>query len=290
MPIAQARRSGSFRDLVAALGAPPAVAPAAVTEDRVLATAAGAVPVRLYHPYAPVRSPPPPLVWMHGGGFVFGDLDDADATARMLCAGLGALVASVDYPLAPEHPFPAAPDACRAALDALVGQADGLGFDPGRIGVGGDSAGGNLATVTALGAAADGGPALRVQLLVYPMVDMTGEQPSMRENGEGYLLSAGRVAWFTRQYLGEHNRRDPLASPLHASTLEGLPPAVVVTADLDPLRDEAEAYATRLRDAGVTVELTRHDGLIHGFLALTGASPRSRAALDAAIAATRARL
>jgi acetyl esterase len=228
---------------------------------------------------------------MHGGGFVVGDLESADPTARALCAGADAIVASVEYPLAPEHPFPAAPHACHAVAAWLAAHDDELGFDPERLAVGGDSAGGNLAAATALLAVERGEPSICLQLLVYPMIDRTTEQPSMRENADGYMLSAQRIEWFWSQYVAaDVPATDPLLSPLHARELAGLPPAIVVTAELDPLRDEAEAYAERLRAAGVDVELTRFDGLIHGFLGLGSLSPRSADAIARTIAATRSRL
>ena len=293
MPLEEARRSGTLRAVIESLGeAPAAAAEVGRVEDRVLATAAGAVTVRLYEPTGAGKAAPPPLiVWMHGGGFVLGDLDGSDATARALCHGAGALVASVEYPLAPEHPFPAAPEACHAVASWLAAHSAEIGFDPQRLAVGGDSAGGNLAAVTSLLAAQRGGPPICLQLLVYPMCDMVGDHPSMRENGEGYLLTAGRIEWFKRQYLVDHaDRTNPLASPLHSPDLAGQPPAIVVTAELDPLRDEAEAYAARLRSAGVHAVTTRHNGLVHGFLQMGALSERARAAIDQTVAAVRQRL
>jgi acetyl esterase len=286
MPLAQARVDTTLMEVMASLAIDPPVRSPAVAEVRnfEVPTGAGAVPVRLYRPEA---ENPPLLVWTHGGGFVYGSLDTADPSARELCAGAGALVVSIDYPLAPEHPYPAAPLASYAVTAWLAERADELGFD-GRVAVGGDSAGGNLAAVTALMALERGGPEFVFQLLVYPMIDMVGDHPSMRENSEGYMLSADRVEWFIRQYLGEHvDRRDPYISPIYAEDLSGLPPAAVITAELDPLRDEAEAYAERLRAAGVSVELTRHEGLVHGFLRMGDLSARSRAATAAAVASLR---
>jgi len=243
------------------------------------------VTVRLYRPHG--DEPPPLLVWMHGGGFVLGSLESADPAARELCAGAGALVASVDYPLAPEHRWPAAPEACHAATAWLADRAAELGFDAARIAVGGDSAGGNLAAVTALLAAERGGPQLAFQLLVYPMCDLVGDHPSMRENAEGFLLSASRIEWFIRAYLPPGaDRTDPRISPIYAD-LRGQPPAAVITAELDPLRDEAEAHAARLREAGVPTQLTRHEGLVHGFLRMGALSPRARAAAAAAVGTLR---
>jgi acetyl esterase len=288
IPLEMARTDTTLIEVMAALATAAPMPSPAVAEVRTIEvpTPAGAVAVRLYRPAA---ENPPLLVWTHGGGFVLGSLDSADPVARELCAGAGALVASVDYPLAPEHPYPAAPEACYAVTAWLAERAGELAFDGGRVAVGGDSAGGNLAAVTTLLAAERGGPRIVFQLLAYPMIDMVGDHPSMRENANGYMLSASRVEWFIRQYLPEGtDRTDPHVSPIYAADLRGLPPAAVITAELDPLRDEAEAYAERLREAGVPVVLTRYDGLIHGFLRMGDLSPRSRSATAAAVASLRA--
>jgi acetyl esterase len=291
MPVAQARRDGSMRAMIEAFAPPALPAEVAAVTEFEAPTADGPMKVRLYRPAVEPGERPPLLVWMHGGGFVLGDLESADPMARALCAGADAIVASLEYPLAPEHPFPAAPLACHAVTAWLAGRDAELGFDPQRVAVGGDSAGGNLAAATALLAAERGEPSLCLQLLVYPMIDRTTEQPSIRENAEGYMLSAPRVEWFWRQYVAaDVAATDPLLSPLHAVELAGLPPAIVVTAELDPLRDEGEAYAERLHAAGVDVELTRYDGLIHGFFQLRSLSARSAEAIEQTIAATRARL
>ena len=287
MPVAEARRAGTIRATIEALGIaePPPPAVDEVTQIDV-PTPAGPVAVRVYRPLAQAELPSL-LVWMHGGGFVLGDLDIADPVARSLCAGTEAIVASVDYPLAPEHPFPAAPHACHAVATWLAERHAEIGFDPARLAVGGDSAGGNLAAATSLLAHVRGGPEICAQLLVYPMMDRIGEHPSMRENAEGYFLTAGRIEWFWRQYLPDAERTNPLASPLHAADLAGQPPAVVVTAALDPLRDEGEAYAERLRAAGVPVTATRYDGLVHGFFVMGGLSAHAGAAVAETIAAFR---
>jgi len=285
MPIAQARLAGPIRATIDALGlveAPPP--PVGEVTQIDVPTPGGPVAVRMYRPLEPDAAPPL-LVWMHGGGFVLGSLDIADPIARTVCAGTGAIVASVDYPLAPEQPFPAAPHACHAVAAWCVEHHAEIGFDPARLAVGGDSAGGNLAAATSLLAAQRGGPDICAQLLVYPMIDRIVQHPSMRENAEGYLLTASRIEWFWRQYLPDAERESPLASPLHAADLAGQPPAVVVTAALDPLRDEGEAYAERLRGAGVPVTATRYDGLIHGFFVMGGFSAGARAAVDETIAA-----
>jgi acetyl esterase len=291
MPVEQARRDGSMRAVIEAFAPPAPPAEVASVAELEAPTPQGPVRVRLYRPAVAPGARPPLLVWMHGGGFVVGDLESADPTARALCAGADAIVASVDYPLAPEHPFPAAPHACHAVSAWLAGREEQIGFDPEHLAVGGDSAGGNLAAATALLASVRGEPSICLQLLVYPMLDRTEAQPSIRENADGYMLSAQRIEWFWGQYAGPGvAATDSLLSPLHAADLAGQPPAIVVTAELDPLRDEGEAYAERLRAAGVDVELTRYDGLIHGFFGLGSLSARSADAIARTIAATRARL
>ena len=289
IPLAQARTDTTMMDMMAALARGPVPPPPQVGDIRTIEvpTHSGPVAVRLYHP--PGDAVPPLLIWMHGGGFVLGSLESADPTARELCAGAGVLVASVDYPLAPEQPWPAAPEACHAVAAWLVERAEEIGFNAGRVALGGDSAGGNLAAVTALLAQERGGPTIAYQLLVYPMCDLVGDHPSMRENADGYLLSASRIEWFIRSYLPDGaDRTDPHISPLYAADLHGQPPAGVITAELDPLRDEAEAYAARLSAAGVPTELTRHEGLVHGFLRMGGLSPRAREASAQAVASLRA--
>ena len=242
---------------------------------------AGGVPARLYAPTGDTGLPI--LVWYHGGGFVIGDLETADRTCRRLANGTGALVVSVDYRLAPEAPFPAGADDCMSALRWLRDHAAELGGDPARIAVGGDSAGGNLAAVTALHAL-DQGIDLRYQLLVYPVTDCTMSSSSYEENAEGYLLTRDSMDWFIGHYLpGGAEAKDPRVSPLYASDLRGVAPALVITAEFDPLRDEGEAYAERLADAGVPVTCRRFDGQIHGFFALTGVTAGATEAMTLAI-------
>jgi acetyl esterase len=252
-------------------------------------TAAGPVPVRLYRPVGAPPGPLAALVWMHGGGFVAGDLESADPVARDLCAGAGLVVVSVDYPLAPEHPFPAAPEAGLEVTAWVVGHAEELGVDPRRVAIGGDSAGGNLAATVSQMARDRGGPAIAFQLLVYPVVDHLASFPSVKENGEGYLLTAEVMAWFSSQYAGraDIDERDPMMSPIYAADLAELPPALMITAEFDPLRDEGEAYAMRLRQAGVPVQTTRYDGMIHGFFTMTKVTPRAREAVGEAVGALR---
>jgi acetyl esterase len=243
----------------------------------------GAGPLRARH-YAPreLGDPHPLLVYYHGGGFTYGDLETHDGTCRLLCRHAGAHVLAIDYRLAPEHPFPAAVEDARAALAWACANARGLGADPGRVGVSGDSAGGNLAAVVAQLAARDGGPAPVLQLLIYPATDFTRRRRSRELFGEGFLLSNDEMTWFETNYLGEARTHaaDPRASPLLAEDLSGLAPAYVVTAAFDPLRDEGEEYAHALRAAGTPATVRRFPGFIHAFAAAAGVS---RAARDAVI-------
>lgn len=225
---------------------------------------AGPVPVRVYRPRA--EGTLPLVVFCHGGGWMIGNLDSHDAVCRLLADRTPAVVVSVDYRLAPEHPFPAAVDDCWAATCWAAERAADWDADGRRLGVAGDSAGGNLAAVMALKAREAGGPAIGFQALVYPAVDHTADTESKRRNGEGYLLTAEAIAWCSRAYLGEGDWRDPLASPLLASSHAGLPPALVATAEFDPLLDEGRAYADALAAAGVAVEYTNYPGMLHGFI------------------------
>jgi acetyl esterase len=246
------------------------------------------IPARLY---ASTTTPSPPiLVWYHGGGFTIGDLDTADRTCQKLAMGTGAIVVSIDYRLSPEHPFPAAADDCITALRWVASNGASLGGDASRIAVGGDSAGGNLAAVVAVQARDEGVP-LRYQVLVYPVTDCTMSAASYEENGVGYLLTADTMDWFIGNYLGgATDPKDPRVSPLFTDDLHGVAPAVVITAEFDPLRDEGEAYADRLRDAGVPVVVRRYDGQVHGFFGLGTITPVAGEALELAIEKIRAAL
>ncbi len=262
--------------------------------DRSIPGPEGEIPVRIYTPARPpgaVDAPLGVLVYFHGSGFCIFDLDTHDHECRML-ANLGeVIVVSVDYRLAPEHKFPAAVVDCRAALHWVHDHADGLGGDPARVGVGGDSAGGNLAAVTAQIARDEGRPELAFQLLVYPVTDLRGDHPSRAENGKGYLLTTEVMEWFETQYLTDDSERtDPRASPLLADSFAGLPPALVITAEYDPLRDEGNAYAEQLRAAGVPVTLSPYDGAVHGFFQLSATTDIGRRAIGEAGAAVRAAL
>jgi acetyl esterase len=236
----------------------------------------GELPLRLYRPAS--ERPLPVLCYFFGGGWVLGTIDTADGVSRSLASSCGALVAVVGYRLAPEHPFPAAIDDCYAALRWVADHADEIGADPGRIAVGGDSAGGNLAAAVALRARA-GGPPLAGQLLIYPNTDQLADDESMRAADDPFLFNRHSVAWYRRHYLADPgDAASPLASPLRAQSLAGLPPALVITAEYDPLRDQGEAYARRLADDGVPVELSRYPGMAHGFFTMIGTVDASRAA------------
>jgi len=259
--------------------------PVAEVEDRRIPGPAGEIPVRIYAPERPRGV----LVYFHGGGWVIGSLETHDAPLRALANTAGCTVISVDYRLAPEHRHPAAAEDCYAATRWAAANARALGADPALLAVGGDSAGGNLAAVTALLARARGGPALRFQLLVYPVTDHDFERASYRDNAEGYFLSREDMRWFWNHYVPDAGERDAVtASPLRAADLSGLPPAHVITAEFDPLRDEGEAYAARLREAGVPVSLTRYDGQIHGFFGMAALLPRGHDAVAEAAAKLRA--
>jgi acetyl esterase len=249
-----------------------------------LSGAEGPLRGRLYVPPADVDAgdsrPAPLVVYFHGGGWVVGDLDTHDQPCRLLARHSGARVLSVDYRLAPEHPFPApVADALAAFRDALDRAAE-LGIDPARTAVAGDSAGGHLAAVTALLAASDGGPAPAFQLLIYPVTDCVETSRSRLAFAEGFLLTKENMDWYEERFIGaDGDPRDPRISPLLAPSLEGVAPAMVVTAGFDPLRDEGEAYARRLRESGVPCTLRRHPGSVHGFVHILIAGTAAREAL-----------
>ncbi len=263
--------------------------PVHAVENRRIPGDGGLIPVRIYRPSA--ASPLPALVFFHGGGFVIGTLDSSDRVCRALANGSGCVVISVDYRLAPEHPFPAAADDAFAATAWVSSHAADLGIDPTLIAVGGESAGGNLAAVVALRARDAGGPAIAFQLLVYPQVDFTDTtSASMREYADGHFLDTPTMAYFADQYLpAGTDRRQPWVSPNNA-TLAGLPPAFVLTAECDPLRDQGEAFTQRLKDAGVQATVTRYEGMIHPFFGLGGIIDGARAAVADAAAALKAAL
>jgi acetyl esterase len=203
--------------------------------------------------------------------------------------GSGVTVVSVDYRLAPEEPFPAAIDDCLATVRWVVHNAASLDIDPDRLAVGGDSAGGNLAAIAAHELNSAGDVAVRFQLLIYPVTDGTMAYPSIDENGEGYFLTKATMAWFWQQYVGDGDRTGPRVSPMHATdeALAAAPPALVITAEYDPLRDEGEAYAARLAAAGVDATATRYDGMIHGFFSMRDLVLEGKVAVDQACQALR---
>ncbi|RAY11119.1 alpha/beta hydrolase [Actinomadura craniellae] len=227
----------------------------------------GEIPVRLYRPEPSGTGPLPALVYFHGGGWVIGDIDSVDATCRELAAGAGCVVLNVGYRLAPEHPFPAAVEDAWAVTADVVARPERYGADPRTVAVAGDSAGGNLAAVTALRARDEGLP-LAHQLLVYPVTDAAFDTASYAAYGRGHGLDAETMIRFTDLYAAGADRRDPLLAPLRAPDLGGLAPATVVTAECDVLRDEGDAYATRLAEAGVDVAHRCYAGMVHSFFLL----------------------
>ncbi|MBW2696227.1 MAG: alpha/beta hydrolase [Deltaproteobacteria bacterium] len=279
-------KPAEMRAVLDNLALPGEVTPVASVEDRSVRGPDAEIPVRLYTPEG--DGPHPVLVYFHGGGFVIGSIETHDGTCRDLAAGAGCVVVSVDYRLAPEHPFPAAPEDCYAATRWVAENADSIGGDASRIAVAGDSAGGNLAAVVALLCRDRGGPELVHQLLIYPVTNHAFDTDSYRDNAEGYLLTRGMMEWFWGHYLDRPEEGDDaLASPLRAKDLSGVAPASVITAEFDPLRDEGEAYAQRLLGAGVRTGLTRYDGVFHGFFAMGAAIDKGRAAVAEAASALR---
>jgi acetyl esterase len=238
------------------------------------------IPVRVYvHSTRPLL---PALVYFHGGGWVIGDLDSVDWICRNLAVATECAVFSVDYRLAPEHKFPTPAEDCYRVTKWIVENGPAESIDSNRVAVGGDSAGGNLATVVCLMARDRGGPSLVYQLLIYPITNHAFTTQSYREYANGYYLTAEDMKWFWNHYLREQtDGSNPYASPFAAKNLSGLPPALIITAGFDPLRDEGEAYATRLRDAGVSAKISRYDSMIHGFLDFPDLK-QTRAAIDEA--------
>lgn len=263
------------------------------TEDRQIPGPGGSIPVRIYLPPGP--RPLPVLVYFHGGGWVIGSVDGYDARCRLLADWAGCAIVSVDYRMAPEHPFPAAVDDAYAATCWAAEYAAQYGGDPGSVAVGGDSAGGNLAAVVSQLARDRHGPRLVFQCLIYPVVDTDLDTGSYRENAAGYNLTRDAMAWFIQQYVPDPAQRtDPRVAPLRAADFGGLPPAFVITAEFDPLRDEGEAYVAALKHAGVPVQLHRYEGMFHGFWGMSALLDRAKEAmaetgkaLRAAFAATR---
>lgn len=259
-------------------------APIGKIENRKIPGPAGEIPVRIYTPVAAGAEPLPCLVYYHGGGWVIGDLETHEGACRLLANGSGCRVVSVDYRLAPEHVFPAAVDDCYAAVKWVSENARQIGIDPNRIAVGGDSAGGNLSAVVCQTARDSGGPAIAFQLLIYPATDMTLATPSKKENAVGYFLEGKLMDYFYQHYVPKGaDENDPRHSPLRARNFSGLPPAYVITAQYDVLRDEGRMYAEKLQAAGVKVTLVNYESMIHGFVTMAGAIEAARPAIaDAA--------
>lgn len=235
--------------------------------------------LRIYMPE--IAKPAPALVYFHGGGWVLGDLDMNDPLCRSIANKVGCVIVSVDYRLAPEAKFPAAVDDCYAAAKWVSSNAELLGVDANRIAIGGDSAGGNLTAVVCQLARDRGGVKPVYQVLIYPATDLRMAAPSIEENAAGPLLTKAGMEWFIGHYLnGESDKTNPLASPLLASNLAGLPPAFVLTAECDPIRDEGEQYGEALRRAGVAVDIKRYAGMPHGFVSFGAALEGSREAVE----------
>jgi acetyl esterase len=269
-----------LRDKSRILKARPPVLPSVF--DRKVPASAGSIPVRIYTPGT--KSVYPVVVYFHGGGWCMGDLETHDVVCRKLALKSSSVVVAVDYRLAPEHPFPAAVDDAYAAVLWVSGNAGSFGGDPSRIAVAGDSAGANLSAVVALLARDRRGPLLVSQVLFYPSTDSSRfDTESQRDFAEGYFLTRKYIEAFRSLYAPDPaDWKNPLVSPLLASSFVNLPPAVVVTAQFDPLRDEGEAYASRLAAAGVPVVRKRFDGILHGFLTLDRIFPQADAALSLA--------
>jgi acetyl esterase len=249
-------------------------------------------PLRARHYRPGVSEAAPLLLFFHGGGFVVGDIESHDGLCRMICRDAAIHVLSVDYRLAPEHKAPAALDDCVAAYRWALGHAAELGADPSRIGVGGDSAGGNLAALVALRSREEGIPQPTLQVLLYPVLDLSAKTRSRTVFSDGFFLSKQDRDWFTDLYLGGAGLAadDARVSPLRAADLSGLAPALVLTAGFDPLRDEGNEYAAALRSAGVNVDHRQFDALTHGFASIAPFGGGSADAIAATISAIRAHL
>jgi len=250
-----------FKVRLAMMPPPPAVG---AVVNRTVPGPGGDIPVRIYTPFG--VGPFPLTVYFHGGGFVLGNLDSHDHVCRHQCLAADCVVIAVDYRLAPEHKFPAAPDDCLAVTRWAADHAAEINIDKRRIALSGDSAGGNLVAVTALRIRDEGGPKICGQLMNCPVTDFSMSQPSYRDNGTGYFLEMDTMRWFERHYIGNAaDKNHPHAAPIYAKSFAGLPPAYVLTAEYDPLRDEGEQYADKLAAAGVPVVKKRYSDMIHAF-------------------------
>jgi acetyl esterase len=254
--------------------------PVASVLNRTIPGAGSDLPVRIYTPEG--NGPFPLMVFFHGSGFVLCSLDTHDGVCRNLCSAAGCVVVSVDYRLAPEHKFPAGPEDCYTATRWAAEHARELNADSGRVVIAGDSAGGNMVAVTALMIRDKGGPALRGQLMIYPVTDyFDSGHPSYMENADGYGLTAAGMRWFWSHYLNNESEADSAyVSPLRASDFRGLAPALIITAEYDVLRDEGERYGERLAQAGVPTKVTRYGGMHHGFFQMYGLVDKAKQALE----------
>ena len=248
-------------------------------EDRIIPGPDGEIPIRLYYP---LGDPPfAVLVFFHGGGWVIGDLDTHHGVCHALAKTSDCLVVAVDYRLAPEHRYPAAVEDAYAAVNWVAENSAGIQADPNRLAVGGDSAGGHLAAVVALMARDRKGPRIDLQILIYPITDYNFNTPSYIENKEGYMLTRDLMKWFWNHFIEDQSQaNDPYVASLRAENLSDLPPALIVTAEYDPLRDEGQAYGKRLQEAGVKVTLSRYPGMIHAFIRMTSRLDQANEALD----------
>jgi acetyl esterase len=252
--------------------------PVARIQDRPVPGPGGEIPVRIYTPQG--QGPFGVFVYYHGGGWVLGDIATHDNLCCQITNAVNCIVVSVDYRLAPEHKYPAAVDDAYAATRWVFDSAETFAGDPARVAVGGDSAGGNLAAAVCLMARDRAAFQPVLQVLIYPITDYNLNTPSYLENADGYLLTRDTMRWFWQCYLDrEEDACQPYACPLRAEDLRGLPSALVITAEYDPLRDEGEAYAARLREAGAPVTLARYEGMIHAFVRRTAQFDKARAAV-----------
>jgi acetyl esterase/lipase len=266
-------------DLASVVTGAGEVEPVGNVIDMVIPGPAGDQPVRVYQPAG--EGPWPVLAYFFGGGWSLGTLDTCDGVSRMITNAARCVTVAVSYRLAPEHKFPAAVEDCYSGAAWVAAHAGEIGADPGRIAVGGDSSGGNLAAAVTLAARERGGPRFAHQLLVYPNTGFQAGTASMREVDDPLFFNSTSVEWYWGMYLARtEDGANPLASPLRAGDLSGLPPATVITAEYDPLRDEGELYAGRLAQAGVPVALTRYDGMVHGFFTMIGVLDAARKAVS----------
>lgn len=261
--------------------AKPMPEPVASITHQLIPSANGDILARVYTPKG--DGPFPVLVYFHGGGWVIANLDVYEPSCRALCNAAECVVVSVAYRQAPEHKYPAAVDDAYAATQWAIKNAQTLNGDPNNVAVGGESAGGNLATVVCLKAKDEGGQMPVAQLLIYPVTDAAMNTPSYQENANAVPLNAAMMPWFWKHYLkSEADKNEPYASPMRAKDLSGMPPSIVITDENDPLRDEGEAYARRLADAGVSVTSKRFDGMMHEFFGLAGVLDKAKEALELA--------